>query len=142
MKAKTYLKRLKYIETALRLNREELQRLKERTLAIGGTSSDGERVKSSNVIEDRFAQCVAEYVDLAADIISKEVELEKERKAIINNMSKLDQEEYEILYKIYVAGKSLQETADEMDRSYSFVTSKHGTALAHLQKILNKEAKQ
>lgn len=139
MNAKSYLLRISRIDRALRRNAEELELLKANADCICGSFTEGERVKSSNVIGDRMAEAVAEYIDLQIDIIRESTELEKERRAIINNLKKLDAEECDLLYGVYVKGHTLHEMENLMFKSYSYITSKHGTALRHLQEIIDNE---
>ena len=134
MKAKTYLRRIAYIDTALRINREELERLKIKAESIGGTASDGDRVQSSKVIGDSTAEMVAEYVDIQGTLINESLALEAERQGIINTIKMLIPEECDVLYLRYVNDKSFQEISCEMDRALSTINGIHSRAIQHLQR--------
>ena len=49
----------------------------------------------------------------------------------------MDATEYDILHKVYVQFFTLYDVADIYEKSYSWVTSIHGRALANVRKILD-----
>lgn len=63
------------------------------------------------------------------------------RQDIIKTIEQLRTAEYDVLHKIYVQNKNFYEVAALLDKSYRWVTSIHGRALANLQKILDSSGK-
>lgn len=95
----------------------------------------GERVQSSGS-QQRMADAMNRYIDIQREIdehIDRMIETKRE---IISTIEQLDALEYDVLHKVYVQGKSLQDVADMLDRSYSRITTIHGNALSNLRRIL------
>ena len=59
---------------------------------------------------------------------------------VIAVLEQLPMNEYVVLYNKYIQGKRYREICDEIDRSYSCVTTLHGRALNHLQEIINEKS--
>ena len=98
----------------------------------------GEKVKSSPN-QDKMGTAVASYLDIQGEIDMYIIQCASERQKIIGVLERLPITEYNVLYKKYVLMQDYQTIADSMGKSYSWATSWHGTALAHLQKILDEE---
>lgn len=100
-------------------------------------NSEGERVQSSGN-QQKMADAVARYVDIQAEInadIDRLVDLKRE---IISVIEQLDAISYDILHKVYIQFKRLDEVAEEYEKTYSWVTTQHGRALAQVQKIIDR----
>lgn len=135
MKAKEYLLQIRKID---RLVENKIAELKHwQAIATGTTTfSDGDRVQSTGnkyKMEDAIIKCIEINKELNAEIDR----LVDTRKEVISTIEQLKPSEYDVLHKIYVQNKDFQTIADAKKKSYSWVTSKHGRALASLQKILD-----
>ena len=137
MNAKKYLLRIRAIDKAIQINNEELIRLRAKSEAMSGSTSNNDRVKSSGVFHDRMAEMVSEYIDMQGTIINESLALEAERQGIINTIKMLVPEECDVLYLRYVNGMNFQEISCEMDRALSTINGIHSRAIQHLQRILN-----
>ena len=135
MKAKDYLLQISKIDRLIENKIAELEHWQ--AIATGTTTfSDGDRVQSSGnkyKMEDAIIKCIE---------ISNEINVEIDRlvdtrKEVISTIEQLKPSEYDVLHKIYVQNKDFQEIATAKKMSYSWVTTKHGRALASLQKILD-----
>lgn len=62
-----------------------------------------------------------------------------ERQEIISIIEGLPEAEYDVLHKVYVQCKTLQEVAFERNISYSLTTTIHGRALKHVEGLLNEK---
>lgn len=60
---------------------------------------------------------------------------EEKQKKIVDMVNKMDFPYKNILYKVYIQGKTLVKVADEMGYSYVQVCRKHGTALNKFDKM-------
>lgn len=148
MKADKYLQQIEKIDKLIENKIAEAERWKE--IAMGSTSySEGERVQSSGT-KQKMADAVARYVDLEAEI-NAEIDLLVDKKLeIIRMIEKLPADEYDLLHKRYVMLKNLKDIAadisDKKDKAfetaYSWATTIHGRALAHLQKLLDERGKE
>jgi DNA-directed RNA polymerase specialized sigma subunit len=135
MRAKEYLLQIKKLDTLIDNKLTEVEHWKAIASGIG-SRSEGERVQSTGN-KQTMAEAVARYMDMEAEINADIDRLVDIRQEVIATIEKLDMTEYDILHKIYVQGLELWETADCYEKSYSWVTTIHGRALANLQKILN-----
>ena len=139
MNAKEYLLRVRKIDKLIENKISEAEHWK--SVAMGSTSySDGDRVQSSGS-KQKMADAVARYIDIESEI-NDEIDLLADiRREIVGTIEQLPVTEYDLLYKVYIVGKELQDVATDMDKSYSWATTVHGRALAHLQKILDEREK-
>lgn len=135
MKAKEYLLQIRKIDRLVENKIAELEHWQ--AIATGTTTfSDGDRVQSTGnkyKMEDAIIKCIEISNDLNIEIDR----LVDTRKEVISTIEQLKPSEYDVLHKIYVQNKDFQTIADAKKKSYSWVTSKHGRALASLQKILD-----
>lgn len=135
MKAKDYLNQISKIDRLIENKIAELEHWQ--AIATGTTTfSDGDRVQSSGnryKMEDAIIKCI----EISNEINSEIDRLVDTRKEVISTIEQLKPSEYDVLHKIYVQNKDFQEIATAKKMSYSWVTSKHGRALASLQKILD-----
>lgn len=139
MKAKEYLNQISKIDRLVENKIAELEHWQ--AIATGTTTfSDGDRVQSTGnkyKMEDAIIKCI----EISNEINSEIDRLVDTRKEVISTIEQLKPSEYDVLHKIYVQNKDFQEIATAKKMSYSWVTSKHGRALASLQKILDEMEK-
>ena len=139
MKAKEYLLQISKIDRLVENKIAELEHWQ--AIATGTTTfSDGDRVQSTGnkyKMEDAIIKCIEINKELNAEIDR----LVDTRKEVISTIEQLKPSEYDVLHKIYVQNKDFQEIATAKKMSYSWVTTKHGRALASLQKILDEREK-
>lgn len=140
MKAKEYLLQIRKIDRLVENKIAELEHWQ--AIATGTTTfSDGDRVQSTGnkyKMEDAIIKCIEISNDLNIEIDR----LVDTRKEVISTIEQLKPSEYDVLHKIYVQNKDFQEIATAKKMSYSWVTSKHGRALASLQKILDERERE
>lgn len=135
MRAKEYLLNISKIDKLIENKIAEMENWK--AIAMGTTAySEGDRVQSTSA-KEKMADAVARYLDMEAEVNAEIDRLIDTKQEVISTIERLKVDEYDVLHKIYVQGKSFQEVAIDKGKSYSWVTSKHGRALANLQKILD-----
>lgn len=135
MKAKEYMLQVQKLDTIIENKLAEVERWRD--IATGTTAqSEGDRVQATGS-KQRMADAVVQYVTIQAEINADIDRLADLKKEIIKTIESLSVDEYDILHKVYVQQMTLQETASMKDKSYSWVTTMHGRALANLQKILD-----
>ena len=139
MKAKDYLLQISKIDRLVENKIAELEHWQ--AIATGTTTfSDGDRVQSTGnkyKMEDAIIKCI----EISNDLNEQIDRLVDTRKEVISTIEQLKPSEYDVLHKIYVQNKDFQEIATAKKMSYSWVTTKHGRALASLQKILDEREK-
>lgn len=139
MKSKEYLLQIRKYDTLINNKLAEIYHWK--TVACStGTYSEGERVQSSGN-PHKMESAVDMYADMQAEItadIDKFIDLKRE---VIKTIEVLPVTEYDILHKIYVQGQTLDEVAENYDKSRRWADSVHGRALASLQRLLDERKK-
>ena len=94
---------------------------------------EGERVQSSS-----DQQTMANKTNVCIDIDRQIEELKRKIADVIATIELLHKEEYELLHNVYVKHMDLTTAAEKMDgKSYSWARGKHGSALQHLQAIID-----
>lgn len=135
MKAKDYLMQLQKLDKLIENKLAE----KERWKCIATTTTaplGGERVQSSGN-PHKMADAVCRYIELESEINACIDRFVDQRQEIISTIEVLEVKEYDLLHKVYVQYMTLQEAATAIDKSYTWVTTVHGTALKNLQSILD-----
>lgn len=113
----------------------EIEQWKSR--AISSTAqSDGERVQATGS-KQKMADAVCRYMQIESEVNDQIDRLVALRQEIIGTIEQLPITEYDLLHKRYIQGTELVDIAIEMDKSYSWVTTVHGRALQHVQRILD-----
>ena len=69
------------------------------------------------------------------DLMNKVLEEEEKQRKIVEKVESLDFPYRNILYKVYVQGKTLVKVADEMGYSYVQICRNHGIALNKFDEI-------
>jgi hypothetical protein len=135
LKAKEYLQQLQKLDKLIENKLAE----KERWKCIATTTTaplSGERVQSSGNPQ-KMADAVCRYIELESEINTCIDSFVDQRQEIISTIEMLEVAEYDLLHKIYVQYLTLQDAATAFDKSYTWVTTMHGTALKHIQRILD-----
>lgn len=135
MKAKDYLKQVQKIDVIIKnkiIEKEQWMSMATSTTA----SSDGERVQSSGS-QQKMADAVVRYVELEADIDRHINSLIDTKKDVIEVIEQLPAIEYDILHRVYIQYKDLNDVAAEYGKTYSWITTVHGRALQHVQDVLD-----
>lgn len=135
MKAKDYLKQLKKQNAIIENYYAELAMWNDVALSITA-HSDGERVQSSGS-KHKMANAVDSMVDIQTEIKEGLAKAQEIRQEIIHTIEQLNENEYDVLYKIYVLGMLFKEVAASKRKTNNWVTTVHGRALQSVQKILD-----
>lgn len=137
MRAKEYLKEIARIEKMIENKKEDMERWRDIALNITGNYA-GERVQGSGN-QQKMATAVINRVDLQREIEGHIVTLYRKRQEIIGVLEQLPLQDYDLLYKIYVNGETLNDMAGERGCSYSNITTLHGMALKKVQRLIDKK---
>lgn len=135
MKAKEFLQQIGKINNML--NNKIAEKKQWWEIATGTTSRiSGERVQSSGS-QQKMADAMDRAIDIEAEINAQIETLFRTKRDILSVIEQLNATEYDVLHKVYVQFFTLQEVADSYKNSYSWATTIHGHAIAHVQKILD-----
>ena len=135
MKAKAYLQQVSKIESLIKNKMLEAQKWKD--CAVATNAPIGEIHVQTSGNKQRVSDAVANYIDIEADIKADIRRLINKRQEIIHVLEQLKTAEYDVLYKLYVQGMTLQEIADYADRSYRWAVNIHYKGLISVQNILD-----
>ncbi len=152
MKAKTYLTQIRKLDCMIEHKRSEQEQWMARALATSPSYDfdvDGRPQTCGN--HQRMANAVVNSVFVDSEIERTLEALCAARKQIISVIEQLAAAEYDLLHKVYVGSPcinpqtgqrmysymTLQEVAMAADRSYSWATHIHSTALRHVQRIID-----
>ena len=133
MTAKEYLSELEEIKVKIQQLQEERQMYMEMATSIS-VSVNPVKVQN-NSITDRVSLNTIKAVDVDSKIDMEMSHLFNRTAQIIEQIRELRNALYiQILYKVYVQGKTLKESSVEMGRSYNYILASHKKALQAFEK--------
>lgn len=133
MDTKAYLKQIERLDRMIQNKLVEIYQLK--TIACNATvSNENERVQTS-ADKDRLGSTVAKIIDLEKETDILVTDFVNKRKHIIEQIDRIeDINMYHVLSARYVAKKTFDEIADELNYSRMQVNRIHGKALLEFEK--------
>ena len=135
MIAKEYLQSIFFLDSKIDSNKERVKMYKNS--AVNKTSKlSADKVQTSSS-KQKMADAVCNYSDIEKMIKADE----KKKQEIIDTISLLSPHESIVLYKCYVDKLTLKETAQKLDRSYSWASKMHSSGIRNIQKILDRKGK-
>ena len=134
MRSKEYLLQIYKLDKLIQAKLDEIQRLK--SSAISSSMPVTEKVQSSPR-GDRLEKTVAAYVDMEGELYQDLIDIQAQRREILDTMAMLPGIEYAIIYDLYVNYLPINIVEEKMDRSYSFVSKRHSRGLKRIQEILD-----
>ena len=133
MTAKEYLSELEEIKVKIQQLQEERQMYMEMAASIS-VSVNPVKVQD-NSITDRVSLNTIKAADVDSKIDMEMRHLFNRTAQIIEQIRELRNALYiQILYKVYVQGKTLKESSVEMGRSYNYILASHKKALQAFEK--------
>ena len=135
MIAKDYLMQVTKLDKLINNKLIEIEQWKARAISTTA-QSDGERVQASGS-QQKMADAICRYMQIESEVNDQIDRLVDRKQEIIATIEQLPVTEYDLLHKKYIQGIELVDISIEMDKSYSWVTTVHGRALLHVQKILD-----
>lgn len=139
MKAQEYIRQYKKQQSIIANCWAEVERWKDIALSITANPG-GERVQSSGS-KQKMADAVVSYSDIETEIKLRIARANEIQCELLYTIAQLKESEYDVLHKLYIQDMTFKEVAASKDKSVSWVTSKHGNALANLQMILDDREK-
>ena len=133
MTAIEYLKLIRKLDDMILNKCGEYRHWVDVAEGLGGYS-DSEKVQTSRNVH-RTSDAIGNYIDLETEIR----ELRQQRAKIIKTIESLPNQEYNVIYRLFVEGLTMKETAYELNRSYDWVKLKKRSALRKIQDMLNEK---
>jgi DNA-directed RNA polymerase specialized sigma subunit len=129
MKAKGYLDQLQVLELRIEQKKEMLENMRLQAESCGAIRYDKDKVQNS-ICGSPLEEQVIRRVDFEQKLNKEIARFAEVREIIIGQIQGLDNIKHiQILFKLYVQYKTLKESAEEMDLSYSYILELHKKAL-------------
>lgn len=121
------LKDYKYTQMWIKDQTEYIEAQKETINRLNSIISDMPR--GSKIAYDTEAEKLSELIDKFNELMNTIIEQKKKQEKIVEQVNKIEFPYRNILYKVYIQGKSLVTVASEMNYSYVHICREHGIAL-------------
>lgn len=86
-------------------------------------------------IYDKEAERLVELEDCFRELMNNVIEEKNNQKKIVEQVNKIEQPFKNILFEVYIQGKSLVKVASDKDYDYKHMCYKHGIALKKFDKL-------
>ncbi len=134
MTAKQFLNQYRHCENMVKQKREKSQeqRAKATSLSVG----TGEGVHT-NTNTDAMTRAVEAYIEMEREYLEEVERLKRIQSTVLQVIDSLpNQKEQQMLSWYYISGKTLEQTAVEMNYSYMQVCRIHGHALLSVKDVI------
>lgn len=121
------LKNYKYTQMWIKDQTEYIEAQKETINRLNSIISDMPR--GSKIAYDTEAEKLSELIDKFNELMNTIIEEKRKQERIVEKVNKIEFPYKNILFKVYIQGKSLVTAASEMNYSYRDLCRKHGIAL-------------
>lgn len=129
---KTYKHNQEFIDDQL----EYVERQKSSLEKITTTLND--MPVGSRKVEDSMAEKLVKLMDKLNQLLDYIYNMQEKQNEIMEQLMQVEQPYLNILYKVYIQGKSLVKTADELSYSYEHMKHMHGIALLKFDELNTK----
>ena len=127
MKTKEYLLQIHRRDIQIGQRITQLQHMRDRIHIMGSFDYSRDRVQSSPTSGNKQIEELVDFENRLLEMIKEEQQLKDK---IISEIQQLeDPIHVEILFRRYVAWKSLKQIANDMNYAYQYVVNIHGQAL-------------
>lgn len=127
------LKNYKYNQIWIKDQTEYIETQKETINRLTAILSD--MPKESRQVYDAEAEKIAKLEDCFSGLMDKIIKEEETQEQIVEAINNMQYPFKNILFKVYIQGKSLVTVASEMDYDYKHMCYKHGLALNEFDKL-------
>ena len=121
------LKNYKYNQIWIKDQMNYIEVQKETINTLNSTLSD--MPKGSRKVNDTEAENISKLIDSFDEMMKIIVQEEEKQKKIVEQINKIEFPYRNILFKVYIQGKSLVTVASELNYSYVHICREHGIAL-------------
>lgn len=135
MKAKEFLERADKAKAIITARLAEIERYNDMAQSIT-VVLDNIKVTSTHTIQDRMAEAAVMALDASERLLDDIAYYNDVVKEINNTIEQLPVLYYQVLHGVHIQGKYLIEIADDLNKSYSAITTANGRALKELDRLL------
>lgn len=130
------LKNYKYNQIWIKDQTEYIEAQKETINKLNTILSD--MPKNGKYVYDKEAENLTKLMDCFNELMQKIVKEKEQQNKIVEQVNKIEFPYRNILYKVYIQGKTLVKTANEMHYSYERMKHMNGIALLKFDESENK----
>lgn len=131
------LKNYKYNQIWIKDQTEYIETQKETINRLNSVLSD--MPKGSRQVYDNEAENLAKLMDMFNELMQKIMKEKELQNRIVEQVNKIEFPYRNILYKVYIQGKSLVKVASEMNYSYERMKHMNGIALLKFDESEDKQ---
>lgn len=131
------LKNYKYNQIWIKDQTEYIETQKETINRLNSVLSD--MPKGSRQVYDNEAENLAKLMDMFNELMQKIIKEKELQNRIVEQVNKIEFPYRNILYKVYIQGKSLVKVASEMNYSYERMKHMNGIALLKFDESEDKQ---
>ena len=131
------LKNYKYDQIWINDQTEYIEAQKETINRLNAILSD--MPKGSRQVYDAEAEKLAKLEDMFSELMNIVIEEKKKQKKILDKVNNMEYPYKNILFKVYIQGKSLVTVASEMNYSYERMKHMNGIALNKFDEVSTKK---
>ena len=131
------LKNYKYNQIWIKDQTEYIETQKETINRLNSVLSD--MPKGSRQVYDNEADNLAKLMDMFNELMQKIIKEKELQNKIVEQVNKIEFPYRNILYKVYIQGKSLVTVASEMNYSYERMKHMNGIALLKFDESEDKQ---
>ena len=128
------LKNYKYNQIWIKDQMNYIEAQKETINRLNSTLSD--MPKGSKKVNDTEAESISKLMDSFNEMTKIIIQEEEKQKKIVERINKIEFPYRNILFKVYIQGKSLVTVASELNYSYVHVCREHGIALNKFDEMI------
>ena len=135
MTAKEYLRSIKYLDNAINAKQAELDSLRHNAESLHGISYDGDKVQGGITDSMKIVDKIIELNNVINAEIDRLVDLKADAH---NKIEKVCNRKFiSLLTDIYISGYTLEQVAENADKTYMTICRWHGQALNIFRKENN-----
>lgn len=127
------LKNYKYNQIWIKDQTEYIEAQKETINRLTAILSD--MPKGSRQVYDTEAEKIVKLQDCFRELMDNVITEENKQKNILNAINNMEYPYKNILFEVYIQGKSLVKVASDMDYEYKHMCYKHGIALKKFDEL-------
>lgn len=131
------LKDYRYNQIWIKDQTEYIETQKETINRLSSILSD--MPKGSRQVYDNEADKLAKLIDKFDELMQVIIEEKEQQEKIVERVNRIEFPYRNILFKVYIQGKSLVKTADEMNYSYERMKHMNGIALLKFDEVGGKK---
>lgn len=136
MRAKDYLEQVNKTNELIKNKQIDAEFYRSIAEGAGSISDGGDKIKSSPRA-DKMENAICKCIEVQREIDEQIIRLVSLRHEITKTIEQLPAQEYDILYQIYVQGRSFLDIAEERDKGSSAIRKVHSQGVRLVQQILD-----